>query len=70
LREPELSTLTGDFDPPHIDRMPKAKREIRRSDTVPIEAYSIDRPEQQDLIGTSFIRFEHLQNEANSFLCR
>jgi hypothetical protein len=28
LREPELSTLTGDFDPPHIDRVPKAHGEF------------------------------------------
>jgi hypothetical protein len=70
LREPELSTLTGDFDPPHIDRMAKAKGEVRRSAIVPIEEYSIDSPEQQDLICPTSPSFEHCQNVASRFLRR
>jgi hypothetical protein len=31
LRQPALSTLTGEFDPPHIDRVPKAQSEIHCS---------------------------------------
>jgi len=33
LRQPELSTLTGEFDPPHIDRMAESRGEIRRFGT-------------------------------------
>jgi hypothetical protein len=70
LRDPELSTLTGEFDPPHIDRMAKAKGEIQRSAMVPIKEYSIDSPEQQDLICPSSPSFEYSQNAASGFLRR
>ena len=36
LRQTELPTITGELYPPHIDRMAKAKGEIRRSAIVPI----------------------------------
>jgi len=68
LREPELSTLTGDFDPPHIDGVPKAHGEIHWSGSTAIEEYSIDGPEQEDLIRPSALSFEHRQNDASSFL--
>jgi len=67
LREPELSTLSGELDPSHIDRMAEAKGEVRRSAIVPIEEYSIDSPEQQDVICPSSPSFEHCQNAASGF---
>ena len=70
LREPKLSTLTGDFDPPHIDRVPKAHGKIYWSGITAIEEYSIHRPEQQDVICSSALSFEHRQNDASSFLGR
>jgi hypothetical protein len=70
LRKPELSTLTGDFDPPHIDRVPKAHGEIHWSGSTAIEEYSIHRPEQQDVICPNSLSFEHRQNDASSFLRR
>ncbi|SRR6266700_7758742 len=47
LREPELSTLTGEFDPPHIDRMSQAQGEIHWSGITAIEEYSIHCPEHR-----------------------
>src|SRR6266700_6173983 len=68
LREPELSTLTGEFDPPHIDRMSQAQGEIHWSGITAIEEYSIHCPEHQDLIYFSSTRLEYCQNAASSFL--
>src|SRR6266542_4632948 len=68
LREPELSTLTGEFDPPHVHRMSQAKGKIRWSGITAIEEYSIHCPEHQDLICFSSARLEHCQNAASRFL--
>jgi hypothetical protein len=65
LRQPELSTLTGEFDPPRIDRMAESSGEIRWSGLTAIEESLIDSPEHQDLIGSSSTRFEHCQNAAS-----
>jgi hypothetical protein len=70
LRQPELSTLTGEFDPPHIDRMAEARGEIRWPGITVAEESFIDGPEHQDLICSSPTRFEHCQNAASRFLRR
>ena len=49
-RQPELSTLTREFDPPRIDGLPKAQGEIHRSGIGLTEEPLIDGPEHQDLI--------------------
>jgi hypothetical protein len=45
FRQAELSTLTGEFDPPHIDRVPKTQSEIHCSGMSATEEYSIHGPE-------------------------
>jgi len=59
LRQSELSPLTGEFDPPDIDRMAEARGEIRWSGVLAIEESLIDGTEHQHLIGSSSTRFEH-----------
>jgi hypothetical protein len=70
FRQAELSTLTGEFDPPHIDRVPKTQSEIHCSGMSATEEYSIHGPEHQDLICSNSPRFEHCQNAASRFLWR
>jgi hypothetical protein len=70
LRQPQLSTLTGEFDPPHIDRVPKAQGEIHCSGTTATEEYSIHGPEHQNLICSNFTCFEDCQNASSRFLRR
>jgi hypothetical protein len=50
LRQPELSTLTGEFDPAHINRVPKTQGEIHSSGVTATEEYSIHCAKHQDLI--------------------
>src|SRR6516165_2644746 len=70
LRQPELLTLTSEFDPPRIDGLPKAQGEIHRSGIGPTEEPLIDGPEHQDLICSRSTRFEHCQDAASRFLRR
>ena len=69
-RQPELSTLTREFDPPRIDGLPKAQGEIHRSGIGPTEEPLIDGPEHQDLICSRSTRFEHCQDAASRFFRR
>ena|SRR5262245_8186027 len=68
LRQAELSTLTGEFHPPHIDRVPKTQSEIHCSGMSATEEYSIQGPEHQDLICSNCL--EHGQDAASRFLRR
>ena len=70
LRQPELFTLTREFDPPRIDGLPKAQGEIHRSGIGPTEEPLIDGPEHQDLICSRSTRFEHCQDAASRFFRR
>ena len=69
-RQPELFTLTREFDPPRIDGLPKAQGEIHRSGIGPTEEPLIDGPEHQDLICSRSTRFEHCQDAASRFFRR
>src|SRR5215471_16004350 len=70
LRQAELSTLTGEFDPTDIDSMAEARGEIHCSGMSATEEYSIHGPEHQHLIGSDSPHFEHCQNAASRFLWR
>src|SRR5215471_19606924 len=70
LRQAELSTLTGEFDPTDIDSMAEARGEIHCSGMSATEEYSIHGSEHQHLISSDSSHFEHCQNAASRFLRR